>query len=86
MQEDIAIIWGPLNSIIVRGKLIDICAMTINRMLHGPQYTTLVLFGLFEGKHHEVTSDTTKKEQNSREGLAMNSKANCSRCGECSSG
>ncbi|KAL3368851.1 hypothetical protein AABB24_009587 [Solanum stoloniferum] len=30
-QRDIAITWGPLNSIIVRGKSVDISEATINR-------------------------------------------------------
>uniref|UniRef100_M1DI74 Integrase core domain containing protein n=1 Tax=Solanum tuberosum TaxID=4113 RepID=M1DI74_SOLTU len=34
-KKYIAITWGPLNSIIVRGKPIDISETTINRMLHG---------------------------------------------------
>uniref|UniRef100_M1DTY9 Integrase core domain containing protein n=1 Tax=Solanum tuberosum TaxID=4113 RepID=M1DTY9_SOLTU len=49
---------GPLNSIMVRGKSIDISETTINRMLHGPEYTTPTLVDLFEGKHHAVTSET----------------------------
>ncbi|KAH0748213.1 hypothetical protein KY290_027445 [Solanum tuberosum] len=66
-QRDNAITWVPLNSIIVRGESIDISEATINRMLHGPNYTVPFSVGLFEGKHHAVTSDTTMEIQESRE-------------------
>jgi len=66
-QKDIAITWGPLNSNTVRGKSIDISKATINKMLHGPEYVAPASVGLFEGKHHEVTSDTTMEIQSSRE-------------------
>uniref|UniRef100_M1DW28 Uncharacterized protein n=1 Tax=Solanum tuberosum TaxID=4113 RepID=M1DW28_SOLTU len=46
-QKDIASTWGPLNSIIVRGKLVDVSEATINRILHGPEYTAPVSIGLF---------------------------------------
>ncbi|KAH0781386.1 hypothetical protein KY290_000984 [Solanum tuberosum] len=46
-QKDIAITWGPLISIMVRGKSIDISEATINRMLHGPEYTAPTSVGLF---------------------------------------
>ncbi|KAH0709273.1 hypothetical protein KY284_010700 [Solanum tuberosum] len=36
-------------------------------MLHGLEYTAPASVGLFEGKHHEVTSDTTMEIQDSRE-------------------
>ncbi|KAH0693242.1 hypothetical protein KY285_020339 [Solanum tuberosum] len=49
------------------GKSIDIFEQTINKKLHGPEYTAPVSIGLFEGEHHEVTSDTTMEDQNSRE-------------------
>ncbi|KAH0715017.1 hypothetical protein KY284_007922 [Solanum tuberosum] len=58
-QKDMAIIWGPLNSNIVRGQSIDIYGASINRMLYCPEYSTPVSIGLFEGKHHEVTTDAT---------------------------
>ncbi|KAK4726943.1 hypothetical protein R3W88_031860 [Solanum pinnatisectum] len=66
-QSDIAMTWGPLNSIIVRGKSVDILEATIKRMLHGPEYSALASVGLFEGKHHEVTSDTTMAIQSFHE-------------------
>uniref|UniRef100_M1DR88 Putative plant transposon protein domain-containing protein n=1 Tax=Solanum tuberosum TaxID=4113 RepID=M1DR88_SOLTU len=66
-QKDIAITWGPLNSNTVRGKSIDISKATINKMLHGPEYFAPAFAGLFEGKHHEVTSDTTMEIQSSQE-------------------
>uniref|UniRef100_M1D9B6 Putative plant transposon protein domain-containing protein n=1 Tax=Solanum tuberosum TaxID=4113 RepID=M1D9B6_SOLTU len=66
-QKDMASTWGPLNSIIVRGKSIDISEALINRMLYGPEYSAPVSVGLFEGKHHEVTSDATMEDQTSRE-------------------
>ncbi|KAH0714986.1 hypothetical protein KY284_007891 [Solanum tuberosum] len=40
---------------------------TINRMLHGPEYSAPTSVDLFEGKHHEVTSDATVEIQSSRE-------------------
>ncbi|KAH0720055.1 hypothetical protein KY284_005085 [Solanum tuberosum] len=58
---------GPLNSIIVRGKSVDISEATVNRMLHGPEYSSPASVGLFEGNHHEVTSDTSMEIQSSRE-------------------
>uniref|UniRef100_M1DG46 Integrase core domain containing protein n=1 Tax=Solanum tuberosum TaxID=4113 RepID=M1DG46_SOLTU len=58
---------GPLNSIFVRGTSIDISEDTINRMLHGPEYTAPTSVDLFEGKHHAVTSDTKIEVQSSRE-------------------
>uniref|UniRef100_M1E0A8 Uncharacterized protein n=1 Tax=Solanum tuberosum TaxID=4113 RepID=M1E0A8_SOLTU len=66
-QKDMAITWGPLNSIIVRGKSIDIFEASINRILYGPKYSAPSSVGLFEGKHHEVTSDAMIEDQNSRE-------------------
>ncbi|KAH0748361.1 hypothetical protein KY290_027593 [Solanum tuberosum] len=66
-QKDVAITLGPLNLIMVRGKSIDISEATINKMLHGLEYTAPASVGLFEGKHHEVTSDTTMEIQSSRE-------------------
>ncbi|KAH0699034.1 hypothetical protein KY284_013249 [Solanum tuberosum] len=66
-QKDMAITWGPLNSIVVRGKSIDISEASINKMLYGSEYSAPVLVGLFEGKHHEVTSDATIEDHNSRE-------------------
>ncbi|KAH0725566.1 hypothetical protein KY284_001431 [Solanum tuberosum] len=57
----IAITLGPFNSI-VWGKSIDISEATINRMLHGPEYSAPALVGPFEGKHHEVTSDTMMED------------------------
>ncbi|KAH0773844.1 hypothetical protein KY290_010981 [Solanum tuberosum] len=38
-QKDMASTWGSLNSIIVRGKSIDISEALINRMLYGPKYS-----------------------------------------------
>uniref|UniRef100_M1DD22 Putative plant transposon protein domain-containing protein n=1 Tax=Solanum tuberosum TaxID=4113 RepID=M1DD22_SOLTU len=35
-------------------------------MMHGPEYSAPSSVGLFEGKHHEVTSDTTMEIQSSR--------------------
>ncbi|KAH0709098.1 hypothetical protein KY284_010525 [Solanum tuberosum] len=66
-QKDMASTWGPLNSILVRGKSIDISEASINRILHGPEYSAPISVGLFEGKHHEVTSDATMEDQTSRE-------------------
>ncbi|KAH0722909.1 hypothetical protein KY290_005575 [Solanum tuberosum] len=66
-QKYMAITWGPLNSIIVRGKSIDISEASINRMLYGSEYSAPVSVGLFEGKHHEVTRDATMEDQTSRE-------------------
>ncbi|KAH0773545.1 hypothetical protein KY290_010682 [Solanum tuberosum] len=51
-------------------------------MLHGPEYSAPASIGWFEGKHHEVTSDITMEDQNSRE-RALDCKANCQRWGEC---
>ncbi|KAH0746319.1 hypothetical protein KY285_007976 [Solanum tuberosum] len=66
-QRDISITRVPLNSIIVWGKSIDISEATINRMLHAPEYSAPASVSLFEGKHHEVTSDTTMEIKSSRE-------------------
>ncbi|KAH0709099.1 hypothetical protein KY284_010526 [Solanum tuberosum] len=66
-QNDMDSTWGPLNSIIVRGKSIDIFEASINRILHGPEYFAPISVTLFEGKHHEVTSDATVEDQTSRE-------------------
>ncbi|KAH0689131.1 hypothetical protein KY289_016489 [Solanum tuberosum] len=66
-KKDMAITWAPLNAIIVRGKLTDISEASINRMLHGPEYAAPASVGLFEGKHHEVTSYATMEEQDSLE-------------------
>uniref|UniRef100_M1DLY3 Putative plant transposon protein domain-containing protein n=1 Tax=Solanum tuberosum TaxID=4113 RepID=M1DLY3_SOLTU len=66
-QKDMAITWGPLNSIIVRGKSIDISKASINKMLYGSEHSAPTLVDLFEGKHHEVTSDATMVDQTSRE-------------------
>ncbi|KAH0781800.1 hypothetical protein KY290_001398 [Solanum tuberosum] len=61
-QKDTAITLGPFNSIIVWGKSIDISEATINRMMHGPKYSAPASVGAFEGKHDEVTSDTTMED------------------------
>uniref|UniRef100_M1DVF2 Integrase core domain containing protein n=1 Tax=Solanum tuberosum TaxID=4113 RepID=M1DVF2_SOLTU len=70
-QKYMVITWGPLNSIINRGKSIDISKASINRMLYSPEYSAPASVGPFEGKHYEVTSDammedtkvlTTRKE------------------------
>uniref|UniRef100_M1DF18 Uncharacterized protein n=1 Tax=Solanum tuberosum TaxID=4113 RepID=M1DF18_SOLTU len=45
----------------------DISKSTINRMLHGPEYTTPASVGLFEGKYHAMTSETEMQDQSSRE-------------------
>lgn len=39
-QKDLDITLGPLNSIIIQSKSIDILKNSINRMLHGPEYST----------------------------------------------
>ncbi|KAH0650091.1 hypothetical protein KY284_030003 [Solanum tuberosum] len=36
-------------------------------MMYGLKYSTPASVGLFEGKHHEVTSDATMEDQNSQE-------------------
>uniref|UniRef100_M1DBW3 Integrase core domain containing protein n=1 Tax=Solanum tuberosum TaxID=4113 RepID=M1DBW3_SOLTU len=66
-QKYMAITWGPLNSIIVRGKSIDISEASINKMLYGSKYSAPTSVGLFEGKHNEVTSDATMVDRTSRE-------------------
>jgi len=66
-QKDMASTWGPLNSIIVRGKSIDISKASINRIFYGLEYSAPASVGLFEGKHHEVTSDATMEDKTSRE-------------------
>ncbi|KAH0698456.1 hypothetical protein KY284_012671 [Solanum tuberosum] len=66
-QKEITSTWGPLNSIMVWGKSIDISEITINMMLHGPKYTAPTLVGLFEGKHHVATSENEMEVQSSRE-------------------
>ncbi|KAH0715035.1 hypothetical protein KY284_007940 [Solanum tuberosum] len=66
-QKDIASTWGPLDSIIVRGTFVNISKSTINRMLHGPEYITPASVGLFEGKHHAVTSEVEIEVQSSHE-------------------
>lgn len=35
--------------------------------MHGPEYTTLTLVGLFDGKKHAMTSDTEMEDQTSRD-------------------
>ncbi|KAH0720142.1 hypothetical protein KY284_005172 [Solanum tuberosum] len=59
--------WRPLNSIVGRGKSVDIAKATINRMLHGPEYTAPPSICLFKGKHHAVTSETEMEDPTSRE-------------------
>ncbi|KAH0685649.1 hypothetical protein KY290_017171 [Solanum tuberosum] len=69
--KDMAITWAPLNSIIVWGKSTDISEVSINRMLHGPEYFAPAAVGLFEAKHHEVTSYATMEEQDSLERVLL---------------
>uniref|UniRef100_M1DX99 Integrase core domain containing protein n=1 Tax=Solanum tuberosum TaxID=4113 RepID=M1DX99_SOLTU len=66
-RKNMAITWGPLNSIMVRGKSVDISEDTINRMLYGSEYTGPASVGLFEGKHDTVTRETEMEVQSSRE-------------------
>uniref|UniRef100_M1E122 Uncharacterized protein n=1 Tax=Solanum tuberosum TaxID=4113 RepID=M1E122_SOLTU len=47
-KKDLASTWGPLNSIMVRGKWIDISEATINKMMHGLEYTAPDSIGLFK--------------------------------------
>ncbi|KAH0748227.1 hypothetical protein KY290_027459 [Solanum tuberosum] len=57
-QKTLAATFVPLDTIIIRGKTVNISEETINRMLHGPEYTTPTSVGLFEGKHYAVTSES----------------------------
>uniref|UniRef100_M1DGD8 Integrase core domain containing protein n=1 Tax=Solanum tuberosum TaxID=4113 RepID=M1DGD8_SOLTU len=66
-KKDIASTWGPLDSIMVRGTSVNISKSIVSRMLHGPEYTTLASVGLFEGKHHVVTSEAEIEVQSSHE-------------------
>ncbi|KAH0689073.1 hypothetical protein KY289_016431 [Solanum tuberosum] len=68
-QKAFASTWGPLNSIVVWGKSVDISETTINRMLHGPEYTIPSSVGIFEGKHHVVISEAEMEDPTSRERL-----------------
>lgn len=56
---------GPLNSIIVRSEPIEIFEATINWMWHSKEYTSRFSIRLFEGKHHEFTSDLTMEIKSS---------------------
>uniref|UniRef100_M1E0J0 Putative plant transposon protein domain-containing protein n=1 Tax=Solanum tuberosum TaxID=4113 RepID=M1E0J0_SOLTU len=63
----VAATLGPLDIVIVRGKIINISEETINRMLHAPDYTTPTSVGLFEGKHHDVTTVSDMEDPSLRE-------------------
>ncbi|KAH0769048.1 hypothetical protein KY290_013029 [Solanum tuberosum] len=45
----------------------DISEDTINKMLHGPEYIAPSSVGLFESKHHVVTSEAEMEDLTSRE-------------------
>ncbi|KAH0698590.1 hypothetical protein KY284_012805 [Solanum tuberosum] len=66
-QKTLVRTWGPLNSIVVRGKSVDISEDTINKMLHGPEYIAPSSVGFFEGKHHALTSEAEMEDPTSRE-------------------
>lgn len=44
-----------------------ISKVSINRILHGPMYTTPNFIGLFEAIHHEVKREEEIKDPTSRE-------------------
>ncbi|KAH0700870.1 hypothetical protein KY284_015085 [Solanum tuberosum] len=66
-QKTLAATLAPLDRITVRGTIVNISEETFNRMLHGPEYTTPTSVGLFEGKHHVVTSESEMEDPTSRE-------------------
>ncbi|KAH0714983.1 hypothetical protein KY284_007888 [Solanum tuberosum] len=65
-HKTLATTLAPLYTINIQGKTVSIYEEIINRMLHGPEYTTPASVGLFEGKHHTVTSESEIKDPTSR--------------------
>ncbi|KAH0709409.1 hypothetical protein KY284_010836 [Solanum tuberosum] len=66
-QKELAATFEPLETITMRGKVMDIFEASINRMLHGLEYSSPASIGLFEAKHHAVTNEAEMKNQTSRE-------------------
>ena len=48
---------GPLDTITMRGKIMNIFEDKINRILNGQEYITPTFVGLFKGKQHTLTSE-----------------------------
>ncbi|KAH0773546.1 hypothetical protein KY290_010683 [Solanum tuberosum] len=61
-QKELVATLDPLDTITVRGRIVNISEETINRMLHGLEYTAPDSVGLFEGKHHVVTSESEMED------------------------
>uniref|UniRef100_M1DZG0 Putative plant transposon protein domain-containing protein n=1 Tax=Solanum tuberosum TaxID=4113 RepID=M1DZG0_SOLTU len=66
-QKTLATTLDHLDTVTVRGKIVNISEETINRILQGPEYTTPASIGLFEGKYHVVTSESEMEDPSSRE-------------------
>ena len=48
--------WAPLDTVTMRGNIMNIFEHKINRILHGLDYVTPTSMVLLEGKHRTLTS------------------------------
>ncbi|KAH0773539.1 hypothetical protein KY290_010676 [Solanum tuberosum] len=62
-KKAVATTWPPLAEVVLRGEVVDISETTLKRFLHGPEYTTPSIVGLFEGRHHAVASEVEMEDR-----------------------
>lgn len=68
-KKVVATKFGPLAEVVVWGEKVNISETTTNMFLHGPEHSTPTTVGLYDGRHHSVTSEAKMKDQVPRESI-----------------
>ncbi|KAH0644861.1 hypothetical protein KY284_032745 [Solanum tuberosum] len=68
-KKAVALKSEPLDEVVIHGVGVDIPETTINKFVLGPKYTTPTAVGLYESRHHSVTSELEMSDHVSRESI-----------------
>ncbi|KAH0715133.1 hypothetical protein KY284_008038 [Solanum tuberosum] len=60
---------APLDEVFIHGAWMDISKTSINRFLHGPEYNTPIVVGLYENCHHSVRIELEMSDHISHESI-----------------